>query len=82
MGLGAVSVQLRAAIHGFGPAESGFPKLHQALQHALAGTDFQVVRTSDKKMAVVHSSHVAHADVRSDVIRVALESVEPQALGC
>ena len=82
MGLGDVQVQLKSGIHGFGRAESGFPRLHQALRHALASTGYHVVSTADKKMAVVHNSHVDHADVLSDVIRVALESVEPQALGC
>lgn len=64
--LGQVSAHLREAISGYTSADSGFPKFHMALQEALGGTDFRVVRTGEKLMAVVHFHHADPAHVLAE----------------
>lgn len=70
--LAQVSAQVRTIIDGFTSADSGFPKFHVALQQALGGTDFRVVRTGEKMMAVVHLYHVDQAQVLPAIAVVGL----------
>ncbi|MFF5793426.1 NYN domain-containing protein [Paeniglutamicibacter sp. NPDC012692] len=55
--LNLLGVQLKTAINGFTAANAGFPRLQQVLEHALATTDYRVVRHDPYRVAVVHEKH-------------------------